>query len=261
MTLSFRDLGLVRGLVAALPSPLDHCPSHASQLARTKSREWEDDDEREDGEGVEGSDGSRFRTNKVPLVLVDKRPDVAEQICLPVTRQSGRLYPLWHADWKVSLLQHELSGWPFPLLLHQHYWSAAREKCCISVMPFTFLNPADRKVLQSKVGTSTFPASSLTSCDRLAVEDASTSSAMSDRQDTLVRRNLRLMRPKHQSGTDLVWPASMTWMLMVVCRPDKTRHSRYCIMNEFLFCLHSCPRAGASPSHPGRTVSGSGAGN
>ena len=35
--LGFRDLVLLRGLVAALPSPLNHCPSHASQLARTKS--------------------------------------------------------------------------------------------------------------------------------------------------------------------------------------------------------------------------------
>ena len=35
--LGFRDLGLLRGLVAALPSPLDHCPSHALQLVRTKS--------------------------------------------------------------------------------------------------------------------------------------------------------------------------------------------------------------------------------
>ena len=134
--------------------------------------------------------------------------------------------------------------------------SAAKEKCCISLMPFTFLNPADRKVLQSKVGTSTFPASSLMSWDRLAVEHASTSSAMSDMQDTLVRRNLRLMRPKHQLGPNLVWSASMKWMLMAVCkpdktrharyrsmkwmlmavcRPDKTRHARYCIMNEFLF--------------------------
>ena len=47
--------------------------------------------------------------------------------------------------------------------------SAAKMECCISLMPFTFLNPPDRKVLQSKVGTSTFPASSLTSWDRLAV--------------------------------------------------------------------------------------------
>ena len=159
--------------------------------------------------------------------------------------------------------------------------SSAKEKCCTSLMPFTFLNPADRKVLQSKVGTSTFPASSLTSWDRLAVEDASTSSAMSDMQDTLDRRNLRLMRPKHQSGANLVWPASMKWMLMVVCWPDKTRHARYCSMKWMLmvvcrpdktrharYCsmssctgLHSCQHAGASPSHPGRTVSGSDAGS
>ena len=33
----FRDLGLLRERVAALPSSLDHCPSHASQPTRTNS--------------------------------------------------------------------------------------------------------------------------------------------------------------------------------------------------------------------------------
>ena len=77
-------------------------------------------------EGEQGLMAAGSGQTEFPLVLVDKRPDVAEQICLSVTRQSGRLYPLWHADWKVSLLQHELSGWPFPLLLHQHYsWAVS----------------------------------------------------------------------------------------------------------------------------------------
>ena len=198
----FRGL---RGRVAALPSSLDHCPSHASQPTRTKSLSGRMTMNETMGEGerglmAAGSGQTRSLLSSSTNGLMWRN----RYACLSRISPAGSILSGMPTGRSPCFSTSSVVGPSHSFLISTTpRRSAAKEKCYISLMPFTFLNPADRKVLQSKVGTSTFPASSLTSWDRLAVEHASTSSAMSDMHDTLVRRNLRLMRPKHHSGPNL----------------------------------------------------------
>ena len=93
-----------------------------------------------------------------------------------------------------------------------------------------------RKDVQSNVGTITSPFSVPHSWGMLTVEDSVNTAAMSSKQSTLVFRYRRLTRPKHQSQLNLVWPVSRNDSVIFLCRPVRTRHIRYCIMQVFLFC-------------------------
>mgnify|MGYP007094271414 CR=1 FL=1 len=87
----------------------------------------------------------------------------------------------------------------------------------------SFLKYCARKFIQSYVGTKTVPLWRPTSSEVLTDADCSTALAMSNKDETNVRRVFCLRRPKHQSGENLVCPANKKLYSTVWWRPVITR--------------------------------------
>ena len=81
---------------------------------------------------------------------------------------------------------------------------------------------------QSKEVTIGVPSSVPVSCVVFDIADCSIVLAMSAKQPTLVLRSLCFASPKHQSGANLVCPATRNDRVMLLWRPDSTLQQRYC---------------------------------
>ena len=85
---------------------------------------------------------------------------------------------------------------------------------------------SDVPLLQLYVGTTTSPDCVPTSCATFASAKQLTTPSNSLGQETFVRRNRCLRRPKHQSGENLVWPTIKKERLIFWFRPTITLHIR-----------------------------------
>ena len=84
-----------------------------------------------------------------------------------------------------------------------------------------------RYVAQLYTGTTGFPFCVPTSWATFISADVLTTSVMSCRELTKVRRYRCLNRPKHQSGANFVWPTSMKKSVTSRCKPVITLQARY----------------------------------
>ncbi len=82
----------------------------------------------------------------------------------------------------------------------------------------------------------------ITSWAKFTTADSFTTFAMSARHPILVRRNLCLNKPKHQSGANLVCPTNMKEISILSFSLARTLHARYCMTNRFpsFFCPVIC---------------------
>ena len=79
---------------------------------------------------------------------------------------------------------------------------------------------------QSYAGTNTSPRWFPTSWQWFILAEFLTTSAISWRQPTFVRRNWRLSMPKPASGKNFVWPTGKNEMVISLCCFVRTRHMR-----------------------------------